>query len=237
MKEIFKKIYKAINQRHSALGFLIWRLYNRQPLNRVQRKIKGKNNVIIYNDSILSSVVFDVVGEDNTIKIKNSCFLKSVIFYIRGNNHSISIGEGCRFNRGASIWFEDSFGKLEIGDGSTFEDVHIAVTEPGSAVKIGRDCMFAYDIDIRTGDSHSIIDTNKNERINYAKDVSIEDHVWVAAHCIILKGTNIPNESVLATGSVVLKKFSQKGIIIAGNPASVKKEGISWSRERIYKPS
>ena len=36
-------------------------------------------------------------------------------------------------------------------------DVHIAVTEPGSKVQIGKECMFANDIDIRTGDSHSIL--------------------------------------------------------------------------------
>ena len=125
---------------------------------------------------------------------------------------------------------------LKIDDKTTFEDVHIAITESGSAIKIGRDCMFAYDIDIRTGDSHSIIDTNKNERINYAQDVSIGNHVWVAAHCIILKGVHIPDELVLATGSVVTKKFLQKGVIIAGNPARVVKEGISWTRERIHKP-
>jgi acetyltransferase-like isoleucine patch superfamily enzyme len=233
MKERLKIIYKVINQKHPALGSLLWRLYCWKPFNNDQKKIKGKNNVINYNGSILSSVVFDIVGNNNKIEIKNSCFLKSVTFYIRGNNHSVSIGEGCRFNRGGNIWFEDSFGTLEIGDRSTFEDVHIAVTEQGSVIKIGRDCMFAYDIDIRAGDSHSIIDTNKNERINYAKDVSIGNHVWIAAHCIILKGTCIADESVLATGSVVTKKFLQTGTIIAGNPACVVKEGISWSKERI----
>jgi acetyltransferase-like isoleucine patch superfamily enzyme len=180
-------------------------------------------------------VNFDIIGNGNKIEIKSSCFLNSVTFYIRGDNHSICIGDSVRFNGVASIYFNDYNGSLEIGDMSTFENVHLAVTEPGSKMKIGLDCMFASDIDVRTGDSHSIIDIDSKERINYAKDVSIGNHVWVGEHCIILKGVCIPDESVLGTGSIVTKQFTQKGTIIAGNPARVVKEGITWSRERIYK--
>lgn len=95
--------------------------------------------------------------------------------------------------------------------------------------------MFAYDIDVRTGDSHSIISTASNERLNHAQDVVIGDHVWVAAHCIILKGVRIPEDSVIATGSVVTGSYQTPGILIGGNPARQLKEGISWVRERIPK--
>jgi acetyltransferase-like isoleucine patch superfamily enzyme len=95
--------------------------------------------------------------------------------------------------------------------------------------------MFAYDIDVRTGDSHSIISQSSNERINYAKDIFIGDHVWIAAHSILLKGSSISENSVVATGSVVTQAFEKKGIIIGGNPATQIKEGITWSRKRIYK--
>ncbi len=95
--------------------------------------------------------------------------------------------------------------------------------------------MFAYDIDVRTGDSHSIISRTNNERINYAKDVVIDDHVWIGAHCIILKGSFISEDSVVATGSVVTQRFEEKGIIIGGNPAKKIKDQISWDRERTYR--
>jgi len=45
-------------------------------------------------------------------------------------------------------------------------EVHIAVTE-NSKVLIGEDCMLANDIDIRTGDSHSVIDMETGERLNF----------------------------------------------------------------------
>ncbi len=161
--------------------------------------------------------------------------MNDVRFYIRGNNHRILIGRDCRFNRGGNIWFEDNDCSLLIGEKSTFENVHLALTEPGSQIKIGRDCMFANDIDVRTGDSHSIILQQSNERINYAEDIFIADHVWIAAHTILLKGSSIPENSVVASGSVVTKRFETKGIIIGGNPAKQLREGITWTRERIYK--
>lgn len=237
MKERAKKLYVAINKRYPVVGSLLLRLHHKQAVNTVKRRIDGTENVVVYNGAILSNVVFDIVGNNNSIKIGRSCIINSVEFSIKGNNHSVTIGEGCRFSQGGSIVCEDEFCKVEIGDRTTFVDVHIAVTESGSAITIGRDCLFAYDIDVRSGDSHSIIDTQTNERINYAEDVSIGNHVWIAAHCIILKGTSIPDGSVLAGGSVATREFSQKGTIIAGNPARVVREGVSWTRERIPKPS
>ncbi len=113
-------------------------------------------------------------------------------------------------------------------------EVHIAVTEPGSKVVVGEECMFANDIDIRTGDSHSILDAATGKRINFAENVTIGDHVWVASHAIILKGVEIGADSVVAAGSIVTKSCAP-GSLLAGNPARVIREGISWKRERIAK--
>jgi len=111
---------------------------------------------------------------------------------------------------------EDSDCLLTIGEKSTFEDVHFALTEPNSRMKIGRDCMFATDVDIRTGDSHSIISQESNQRVNYAEDVFIGDHVWIGARSIVLKGSSISDNSIVGTGSVVNKRFEMPGIIIGG---------------------
>jgi acetyltransferase-like isoleucine patch superfamily enzyme len=237
MKERLRNYYKTVSRRYPFIGYLVRRFYYRKPFNKIKRKINGANNSIIHNKAILSSVVFDISGNENTIHILDDCILTDVVFYIRGDGHRILINSGCRFNRGGSIWFEDNGCSLSIGENSTFEYVHIALTEPNSIITIGQDCMFAYDIDVRTGDSHSIILKESNERINYAEDISIGNHVWVAAHCILLKGCIIPDDSIIATGSVVTKQYASTGIIIAGNPAKQVKNGITWSRKRIYKTS
>jgi acetyltransferase-like isoleucine patch superfamily enzyme len=220
---VFEKIF-------SILSKIIDKLIIQSSIN----KYILAGNSIVYYDAKLSNVKFDSIGSNNNIVIKEGCIFNNFTFFIRGNNHKILIEKNCRFNRGGVIWIEDDDCSLSIGEGSSFEDVHIAITEPGSKLSIGKDCMFANFVDVRTGDSHSIISQETQERINFAKDVFIGDHVWVAAHSIILKGSSIPENSIVATGSIVTKRYIQKGIILAGNPASTIKEGINWSRNRIY---
>lgn len=201
----------------------------------VTRSIRGRGNrVSIDMSAFCVNCLIDVVGNNNTITVHEAVQLHNLHFIIRGNNNRIEVGNRVRFKRHGELWMEDDGGAIVIGELTTIESAHIAVTEPGSRIDIGRDCLFAYDIDIRTGDSHSIIDTHTNRRINYARDVFIADHVWIAAHCSILKGVRLATGSVVATRSVVTRPFTQEGVIVGGNPARVLNENISWQRTRIY---
>ena len=98
-------------------------------------------------------------------------------------------------------------------------------------IKIGQDCMFSYDIIMRTGDGHKIFSTQQtNERINPNEDIIIGNHVWVACKAIILKGAVISNNSIVGACSLVNKKFYEENVILAGIPAQIKKHGINWER-------
>lgn len=234
MKEKIKRILKEtpIIEKYIRL------LKNNRKLKTTLPKenIKGNNNNIIYKKSVIfNNCTFDIIGNNNKIEIDESTIFNNITFYVRGDNNKIEIGKKVRFNRGGSIWIEDYNCEATIGDFSTFEDVHIAVTEPNSKINIGKDCMFAYDIDLRTGDSHSIINSLTNERINYARNINIGNHVWVASHISILKGVHISDNSVVATRAVVTKSFEEENILIGGMPAKKIKENINWDRQRIYK--
>ncbi|MDA3895175.1 MAG: acyltransferase [Desulfobacteraceae bacterium] len=206
-------------------------MYYGKIFNAVDRKVKGKRNIIQYSNAILSNVKIDIRGDNNSIIIEKNSILNGTIFFIRGDNHKVHSGPACRMKNGC-IWFEDSSCCLSIGSQSSFGDVHIALTEPNSCIEIGNDCMFAYDIDLRTGDSHSIIDSISGNRINFAGNIIINDHVWVGAHSVILKGVSLPENSIVATGSIVVKSFKDSGVIIAGNPAKEVRRGVSWTRSR-----
>lgn len=233
MKDKIRAAYLMIDQKVPFVGNVIRRFYfNRGFMNTIKKRISGKGNKIIYGHSILSKVTFDIKGDDNLIHIWDRCILNGVHFYVRGNRHQIHIGSGCRFHRGGSLWLEDDDGCLQIGEGTTLEEVHLAVTEPGSKIIIGHNCMFAYDIDIRTGDSHSIIERATGLRINVAGNINIGNHVWVAAHSMILKGVSIADDCVVGTGAVVVKSIEEPGVIVAGNPATIIKRNITWSRRR-----
>jgi len=197
----------------------------------IRQFIRGKGNVFQEQGVAFNNVELDVIGDDNQIIIGRGSVLTNVHFRVRGSGHHIEFGENCRISRGALFWFEDENGLLQVGSNTTMVEVHIAVTESGSKVVIGEDCMFANDIDLRTGDSHSVIDARTGERINYPGNIIIGRHVWIAPHSVILKGVNIGENSIVATGAVVSKSF-ESGVIIGGNPANIIKTGISWSRTR-----
>lgn len=204
--------------------------------NSVRKQVKGRNNRIVSNNALLHHCVFDVQGHDNHVFIGCGAVLRNVIFRIRGNGHRIHLGSEVMVARAAVFWMEGECGTLEIGDLTTIEEAHLAVTENGRSIKLGHDCMLAYGIEVRTGDSHSVLDAATARRINPPADVVIGDHVWIAAHVLILKGCSIGKHSIIGTGAVVTKADGLQGVIYAGNPARIIKNGITWDRKRLRFP-
>jgi len=74
-------------------------------------------------------------------------------------------------------------------------------------------------------DFHSVdtVDTQGKKRgsgIEKNKDVTIGKNVWIGAQCIILKGAQIGNNSVIAAGSIVNGPIPEN-VIAGGVPAKV----------------
>ena len=198
------------------------------------KSISGLNNQLSF--PILSNCVdsnFVIQGDHNTILIGDCSQLNNVNVFIQGSNNKIVIANYVKFSKGSELWIEGDNCLLQIGEYTSFENAHLAVTENNSKIIIGEDCMFAYDIDVRTGDSHSIIDEITKKRTNYAKNVVIGNHVWIASHCSILKGVTINDNCVIATRSTVTKSFAEKGLLIGGCPAKMLKNNINWDRKKI----
>jgi acetyltransferase-like isoleucine patch superfamily enzyme len=231
---MLKKIFHQMENRFPAFGHLIRLALFGKNAGNLKQTIRGKDNIIQVAGVEFKGLEIDIIGDRNEIQIGRGSVLYNLKIRIRGSDHRIEVGEGCRITRGGVFWIEDDHCVLKIGSNTTIVEASFAVTEPGSRITIGQECMFANDIDIRVGDSHSVIDAETGMRINFAEDIMIDDHVWVAAHTVVLKGVNIGKNSVIATGAIVTKSC-QPGSIMAGNPARVIKTGITWDRARIKK--
>lgn len=199
---------------------------------RNKRKIQGSNNKIAYDGAYLAKVTFDIVGNGNRILFKPGARLSNVLIKMRGDRHTLVIGEDCIFG-GGSFWFQTEGCEIIVGGKTSFEEANVSALEPHSRVAIGADCMFSYDVHIRNGDSHSIIDLETNKRINYAENICIGDHVWLGAHVQVLKGVTIESNSIVGIRSVVTSDIPKHSIAV-GVPAKVKKRNIDWSRELIF---
>jgi acetyltransferase-like isoleucine patch superfamily enzyme len=170
-------------------------------------------------------------GNNNYIEFASECVLGEISLFVNGNNNKIIVSENCVIKSGI-FWIEDDECEIFIGNNTTIESVDFGVTENKSKIYIGADCMLSAGIKFKTGDSHSILDSEKKMRLNPAGDIHIGNHVWIGQDAIILKNTQISDNCVIGIRSLVTKKF-EDGLLIAGIPARVVKEKINWTRERI----
>ena len=172
-----------------------------------------------------------VRGYNNRVIVADDSKLNNCEFVFKGNDNTVIIGSRCSISR-SSFWISGNGNKIEIGDGTTVgNDCQFAALE-GTTLKVGNDCMFSHNIRLRTSDSHSIVDS-KGNRINYSKNIVVGNHVWVGLESLILKGSVIADNSVVAARATVNKQFEQSGCIIAGAPAKQIKEDINWDRRKL----
>jgi acetyltransferase-like isoleucine patch superfamily enzyme len=196
-------------------------------------RIFGRRNKVNFKYSFLWNTKIFISGFNNNVEFGYFSKFKNCSVYILGNNNIINIGDNCN-SLDCEYYIEDINNSIEIGKNSVLLGGHYAATEMNSKIKIGNNCLFSKDIEIRTGDSHSIIDKLSNKRLNYSKSIIIEDNVWINAHVRIFKGVLISKNSIVANSAIVTKKFLVPNVIIGGFPAKILKTNIDWKVERIY---
>jgi len=133
----------------------------------------------------------------------------------------LMLGPGCRINvsNGASLYLGGR--KHESMSGMT-EHSRIMARK---RVRIGTDFICAWNVFITDSDWH-IIDGQDDQA-----DTVIGDHVWIAPNCSILKGTEIGNGCIIATGSVAHKTRVPDHCLAGGNPFKVLKTDRHWRRD------
>lgn len=118
------------------------------------------------------------------------------------------------------IWSEFSRAKiltkfgaeLTIGNNSRINGAHISAVE---SITIGKNVRIAPYTIILDNDFHNIAD---HFATGTGGPIIIEDDVWIAVSCIILKGVRIGKGAVIAAGSVVTKDIPAK-TVYGGVPA------------------
>lgn len=127
-------------------------------------------------------------------------------------------------------------GSVSIGDGTTVEDCYILAER--AHVRIGKDCMISFQVNIRTTDAHGIYDLATGNLLNKNEDVVIDDHVWLAQGVMIAKGTRIGRDCIVGAKSYLSKIDVKRNSLVAGTPPRVLREGVIWDRRmapNIYK--
>ena len=109
------------------------------------------------------------------------------------------------------------------------------------SIRFGNDCLLSWDILVMDTDEHPLFGlgtsghetsghgTRDDKRINPDKPIIVGNHVWIGCKCVLLKGAEIPDNTVLAAGTLLTSAFSGEHQVIGGNPPSVLKRDVCWA--------
>lgn len=183
---------------------------------------------------------------------QNMCILGKVNVINQGK---ITIGDNFMMTNGHAInpissnlqgaFYTEPGGVVSIGDNVGMSSTRMWIRNGltiGNNVNIGA-CVLIIDtdshqVDYRMRRRDAAVHFCKEELQDSIKSapITIEDDVWIGAHCIILKGVTIGARSIIGAGSVVTKSIPSD-CIAAGNPCKVIKnrhhhKGMSNNEDR-----
>jgi len=178
------------------------------------RRVKGKVTVEAPLRPGLIKIGFGTVGIVDDIKFRAIWFVSGEVVF-KGQAH---IGYGSKIDVSET-------GKLVIGD-------NLQITAASSIIShkniyIGRNCLMSWEVLIMDTDMHTVMDAAGKIQ-NAPQDVIIGNDVWIGCRCLILKGAQIPDLSVIGANSVITKKLEHKAALYAGVPVKKVKDDIKW---------
>ena len=117
--------------------------------------------------------------------------------------------------------FRCDYGK-NIYIGEEFYANYDCVMLDTSPIVIGDMCLFGPGVHIYTS-THPVSPQKRSMKKQYGKPVTIGNNVWIGGRAVINPGVKIGDNSVIASGSVVVKDVPPN-VLVGGNPAKIIRE-------------
>lgn len=180
----------------TILNFLykyIFFVKNKNVILKGKLKIKNKPLIHIINGSSL------ILGENVLLNSKNTKYHVNIFSPVK-------------------IYLDKIGAKIKIGNNSR---IHGTCLHAYELIEIGENCLIASNCQIFDGSGHDTYLDDPKKRIHTIgtiKPVRIGNNCWIGTSTIILPGSTLGNNCVVAAGSVVNGEFEDNSLI-GGNPA------------------
>lgn len=103
---------------------------------------------------------------------------------------------------------------------NTYIYSNISAEEP-YLVEIGDNCTISTDVSFITHDASVGLYFGRKVLSDVCGKITIGNNCFIGNRVILLYGINIPDDTIVAAGSVVTKSIKEPGCIVGGNPAKV----------------
>lgn len=206
---------------------------------------QGENNKLLVWDEavgdyvettkIIPGLIISIEGNNNTIKIREPKIIERLELTMLGDGHKFSLGNFTNKIYDKKIvclviFMTMGDCELVIGDNLVVNPlVIIHMCEYGLKCFIGDNVRLAAESKIYVSDAHPIIDIETNKIINYGhrkRVLRIGNNCWIGTGSFIGKNASLPDYTIVAAQSNVVKPFEESYTVIGGNPAHVLKRGV-----------
>ena len=91
---------------------------------------------------------------------------------------------------------------------------------------VGAGCAVSWDCQFLDEDFHAL--DYDGRRPPADPRITLGDRVWVGSGVTVLKGSSLPDGTVVAAGAVVAGRFTEPNTLLGGVPAKALRRGVSW---------
>jgi galactoside O-acetyltransferase len=135
-----------------------------------------------------------------------------------GKNVNVGYEQSPGFYSGYTFIDARSDSRIEFGDGIWLNN-SCSFIASRSGISVGDECLFGPNCSVFDSDFHDLDPCNRHGE-GVSERVIIRRNVFVGANVTILKGVEIGQNSVIASGSVVVRSIPEN-VIAGGVPAKV----------------
>ena len=174
-------------------------------------------------------------GTGNLLVLDNRAWQGSLTASLRllGNDCAAIFND---IGRGGYVALHDVFMRshrqfLFWGQGATAVGLSIEMEGQDLGVAIGDDALISNGVWIRNYNMHALHDLRTGAAIGRPPVTTVlERHVWLGQEALLLNCERIGTGAVVGARSLVTRAVPPC-VIAAGNPAQVRREGVSWGRD------
>lgn len=95
-------------------------------------------------------------------------------------------------------------------------------------IVFGDDCLLSWDITVMDHDFHEIRELAGDALVNPPRKISVGNKVWIGCKATLLKGAGCEDGCVIASGTLLNKRFDGTDQIVGGSPPKVLRQDIYW---------
>ncbi len=181
----------------------------------------------------LGDIRIQSAGRDNTLFFDNATWGGSCFANIRmlGSESVMLFNDiGDAYVALPDIFLRSNGQFVFWGTGASAVGLSMEIEGDGIGVVVGDDALVSAGVWIRNHDMHALHDLRTGARINRPPvQTVIERHVWLGHGAMLLNTERVGMGAIVGTNSLV-KGTVPPRVAIAGTPARVIREGVSWGR-------